>query len=849
MGRRELKLEMQRLEGRTAAAPPPTFGERVAQLARGARHPIRAMAMAMAALALAWGIATGSGLVAAMLGAVAGVAVGELLARTEARLVALIAGALVFLVVGWWLADRVTEWRLFPLLIGPGRALGLSSVLRFFVLAITVVGVLRMMAARFPPLIGLELAAVAASVATMFAGHRDGIIARPLWLSDWAWEHGYDPADVLLTVGAVAVIVLAALLIAESDRRLTLASLGGMALLVILELTLLQVEGLPEPQANSDLGLTESQIGDPPNPTDENGYGPGGTKQPDESQGKAPQDPDGNTSSGGGQPEQSETGEGGQGERQQQQGEEGGQGEQQQQQGGQGQQGEQQQGGQQQQGEQQQGQQGGQGQQQQQQQGGQGQQQQQQQQQPNLDQQPSEGTKPAPMAVVLLGDDYSPPLQAFYFRQDAWSHFNGSRLVAPNRPDVDRDIVRRFPARPIDVPEQPPEDLHTTVHAEVVLVAKHAQPFALESPISMRPESNPNPARFLRAYSTVSLAPDYEIEQLIGRLPGDTEWTEAQREFYLRGPTDPRFAELAQEIVGELPEGRRDDPFVQALAIKLWMDESLVYSTAERHAGVPDPTADFLFGNRIGYCVHFAHAAVYMWRSLGIPARVGVGYHVTEDQRRGSTIVIRGGDAHAWPELYLDGVGWVVLDIAARENLDPPGTPMDDDLSDLLGDMARNERDDQAEGEQEPVERRNFGRDIAFGFLFFGLFALALLYVIKIWRRLAPSFSSREQLPRVAYRAVVDMLTDAGLTRRYGETREGFSRRVSKKVPSLAGMTSMHVAAALGDPDVPLEERPEFDPGVWERGLAGVRGELPHSVPVWRRVLGVVDPTTSLRAR
>ena len=450
---------------------------------------------------------------------------------------------------------------------------------------------------------------------------------------------------------------------------------------------------------------------------------------------------------------------------------------------------------------------------------------------------------------MAAGDDYSPPSQAFYFRQDAWSHFNGSRLVAPVRPDVDRDILRRFPARPTNVPEIPPQELHTEIHADVVLLAKHAQPFALESAISMKPEANPNPARFLRAYSFVSLAPDFEYEQLLGRKPGDAAWTDAQWQFYTQTPADDRYRDLAQELIAELPDHVADDPFARALTIKLWMDKELTYSTAERHAGVAEPTADFLFGNRIGYCVHFAHAAVYMWRSLGIPARVGTGYRVTEDQRRGSTIVIRGGDAHAWPELYLEGVGWVILDISAQQNLDPPGTPLDEDLSELLGEMARNEGDEQGEGEDTPVERRNFGRDLAFGFLFALVGVLVFLYLAKGWRRLAPRFAKPEALPRVGYRAALDMLSDVGITRRYGETREAFARRVAKQVPSLAAMTSMHVAAKFGDPRVPLAERPEFDRKQWDRQLAGVRGELPLSIKLWRRILGAVDPSTVLRAR
>ena len=845
MGRKELKLELERLEreasgNRRPPPPPKTFGERVGGVARSLRHPIRATAMAMAALALAWGIATSAGLVAAMLGAIAGVAGGELLARSKTRLLALVVGVITLGGLGWWSADFVTEVRFVPALVGPGAALGLSSLLRFFVLALAIVGTLRVMAARHKALVGLELAAVAGAVATMFASHRDGVIARPLWLSDWAWQHGYDPADILLSVGALAVIVLASLLVAESERRVSLASVGGVGVIVLLALLLLQIEGLPEPQANSDLGLTESQMGDPPLPTDENGYGPGGSKNPDEGQGQQPKDPNQQQGQGGGQGQQQQGQGGGQGQQQQQQGQGGGQGQQQQQQGqgqGQGQQ------------QQQQGQGQGQGQQQQQQGGGGQSQQQQQQQQPNLDQQPSEGTKPAPMAVVLLGDDYSPPSQAYYFRQDAWSHFNGSRLVAPVRPDVDRDIIRRFPARPTNVPEIPPQELHTEVHADVVLLAKHAQPFALESAISMQPEPNPNPARFLRAYSFVSLAPDFEYEQLLGRKPGDSTWTDAQWQFYTQVPNDPRYGELANELIKELPTQHQADPFARALAIKLWMDRELTYSTAERHAGVPEPTADFLFGNRIGYCVHFAHAAVYMWRSLGIPARVGTGYHVPEDQRRGSTIVIRGGDAHAWPELYLEGVGWVILDISAQQNLDPPGTPADDDLSELLGEMARGEKDEEGEGEEPPIERRNFGRDLAFGFLFLFVFALVLLYAAKIWRRVAPRFASQPALPRVAYRAAIDMLTDVGITRRYGETREAFARRVGRQAPSLASLTSMHVAAKMGNPNVPMPQRPEFDRQRWELGIAGLRGELPLSIKLWRRVLGVIDPTTILRAR
>src|SRR5690606_22970574 len=109
MGRRELQRELERLEaesrGRKPPQPPASLGERLLGLLRATRHPIRALAMAMAALALAWGMATSAGLTAAMLGAVAGVAGGELLGRTKTRLIALVIAVLLFGAAGWWMAD------------------------------------------------------------------------------------------------------------------------------------------------------------------------------------------------------------------------------------------------------------------------------------------------------------------------------------------------------------------------------------------------------------------------------------------------------------------------------------------------------------------------------------------------------------------------------------------------------------------------------------------------------------------------------------------------------------------------------------------------------------------------
>src|SRR5262249_19192455 len=150
----------------------------------------------------------------------------------------------------------------------------------------------------------------------------------------------------------------------------------------------------------------------------------------------------------------------------------------------------------------------------------------------------------------------------------------------------------------------------------------HPRPFGLEAPLALSPAKNPNPSRFKRAYRVTSLAQSVSYRDLFGHSVGDPAWPPAVRAHYLSAPEDPRYAAFARSIVERMPKHRQADPFAQAVSVKLALDELGKYSMQHRHAGVPDPTADFLFGDHIGYCVHFAHAAVYLWRTLGIPARV-----------------------------------------------------------------------------------------------------------------------------------------------------------------------------------------------------------------------------------
>lgn len=83
-------------------------------------------------------------------------------------------------------------------------------------------------------------------------------------------------------------------------------------------------------------------------------------------------------------------------------------------------------------------------------------------------------------------------------------------------------------------------------------------------------------------------------------------------------------------------------------------------NVAQRHD--VNSIEDFLLVVQAGYCEQFASTFASMARSLGIPARVAVGFTWGEWDDARQEYVVRGEHAHAWPEVYFAGVGWVVFD-------------------------------------------------------------------------------------------------------------------------------------------------------------------------------------------
>ena len=126
----------------------------------------------------------------------------------------------------------------------------------------------------------------------------------------------------------------------------------------------------------------------------------------------------------------------------------------------------------------------------------------------------------------------------------------------------------------------------------------------------------------------------------------------------------PSVLETADEVAGSGTD------FDKALAMQSWLrsDGGFEYTLQAPPDHGSDAIEDFLRVRR-GYCVHFASTMAVMARAEGIPARVAVGFLPGEQVSPGTWQVTR-RDAHAWPELYFEGVGWVAFEPTPPQRAD-----------------------------------------------------------------------------------------------------------------------------------------------------------------------------------
>ncbi len=109
----------------------------------------------------------------------------------------------------------------------------------------------------------------------------------------------------------------------------------------------------------------------------------------------------------------------------------------------------------------------------------------------------------------------------------------------------------------------------------------------------------------------------------------------------------------------------RSDAEVVQKALAMFRQQPFVYSLRPPLLNSSDPSDQFLFETRTGFCEHFASSFTMLMRAAGIPARVVTGYQGAELNPVDDYYIVRQRDAHAWSEIWLIGEGWVRIDPTA----------------------------------------------------------------------------------------------------------------------------------------------------------------------------------------
>ncbi|MET3720300.1 DUF3488 and transglutaminase-like domain-containing protein [Arthrobacter sp. UYEF21] len=266
--------------------------------------------------------------------------------------------------------------------------------------------------------------------------------------------------------------------------------------------------------------------------------------------------------------------------------------------------------------------------------------------------------------------------------------------------------------------------------------------------------------------------------------------------------------------------GSSDNAYAKAMAIQKYLRSGeFTYSLQSPLQGGYDGNglsvlADFLT-QKSGYCIHYSSAMAVMARLEGIPSRIAVGY--APGRATGSTVSVAGlgalpeyevdaRDAHAWPELYFQGLGWVpfeptpsrgVVPDYATETVSPGSPDLIENTKDLVPDAKSPVPTPSATA--VPLPGAGGGNDIGQLLLPWltgaaGVFGLLLLLALprlvrtglRTRRLQSPAPDTDDAVP-LGWAELRDLGTDYGLPPDSSETPRAYSARLRSS--SLLGGT------------------------------------------------------------
>ncbi|GIH37200.1 transglutaminase [Microbispora corallina] len=388
------------------------------------------------------------------------------------------------------------------------------------------------------------------------------------------------------------------------------------------------------------------------------------------------------------------------------------------------------------------------------------------------------------------------------------------------------------------------------------------------------------------AYRVVTGEPEPTTTQLDTALPqpeGEARYVS------LPSGLDPRIAALAKRVTSGATT-----QYQRAVKLQNWFTHTGKFTYNIRASGSGrQALSHFLFDERSGYCEQFASAMAVMARMLNIPARVAIGY--TGGTKIGDKWTVRVHDAHAWPELYFAGVGWLRFEptpagaagqgTAEAPQYTLPVTPSAGPSAGPSSGPATGTDDSDTLGRPSRPNPRQIDRDLGavplapapgmpvIAKVGVGAAVVLLLALIpaaarllsrsrrgRVLGRTAPPAGAvparaataggddragRRPPADAAWLELCDTLTDLGMPRRRDESPRALGRRITERY-ELDAESAASLARIVSAEERLRYARTPAAAGPGRADVRRVRRALAGNVSRWRRLGAVVAPMSTL---
>ena len=411
--------------------------------------------------------------------------------------------------------------------------------------------------------------------------------------------------------------------------------------------------------------------------------------------------------------------------------------------------------------------------------------------------------------VMLYRREGTPQQQ--YVRRFVLSGYSPSKgfFVDPPLPGGEEDIPP-VGTRILNLPDPGAPDRREETQEYYIVNFDPSSLLGLNAPVKVTPFEKWDQSSFVGSYQVLSRVPAREGWDLIGvsdeNLPKDL------RTHYTDYGNNQPIADLAKEVTTHSPSY-----FDKVWDILFYLKTNYYYSLKPGVSANGNQLEHFLFKSKKGYCSYFAFTMALMLRSLDIPARVSVGFFIDPTETMLNFYPVRANQAHAWVEVWFDGVGWIEFDptsedLAPGEEFDPPRGLEVDKFSRLIQEIlnhtlrAQNLTESTQIPETLPWYQTVLNTASRWWGLGLGLVYLFTLGVLQGYRNLLRGRFSSDPRKRTrwAYLRGLDILRLGGHHRLLQQTPQDFAKHLGDE--TWHELTELYLKAGYREEFTPSED-------------------------------------------